>query len=166
MQHRLGSVGRCSEADAGWLCREHSGQAASERLVRSSLDQRGAVCAIGPVRESGAEFRLGQIETLLPFLMGQKKYPTLAPTESTSILVKPGFFKDRQDVSHQQRECPKSERYPRTVVTVDDSYQRFSEERMKNTIRQSKRPRDEFYGATKRSALKGLATPRFLGWRQ
>jgi len=86
--------------------------------------------------------------------MGQRKYPNLTPSEVSSILLKMGFSKDRQDGSHQQWECPRNGRYPRSIVTVDVSHQQFSDERMKNMIRQSNRSREEFYGATKRTALK------------
>src|ERR1051326_4318418 len=84
--------------------------------------------------------------------MGQRKYPTLTPSEVQSILKRLGFTMDRKEGSHEQWECPKTDRYPRSIVTVDVGYPEFSVERIQNMIRQSNRSREEFYGATKRTA--------------
>lgn len=61
---------------------------------------------------------------------------------------------DRQIGSHAQYECPATDSYPRSLVTVDMGYAEFDEKRMKNMIRQSNRSREVFYGATKWSAKK------------
>jgi predicted RNA binding protein YcfA (HicA-like mRNA interferase family) len=84
--------------------------------------------------------------------MSQKKYPTLTPSEVQSILKRLGFTKDRKEGSHEQWECPRTDQHPRSVVTVDVGYPNFDDKRIKNMIRQSNRSREEFYGATKRTA--------------
>lgn len=86
--------------------------------------------------------------------MGQRRYPPLTPSEVVAILRILQFNKDRQDGSHAQWECPATEQYPRSVVTVDMAYREFDDDIMRSIIRQSNRSREVFYGATKRSAKK------------
>lgn len=86
--------------------------------------------------------------------MGQRKYPPLTPPEVIAILKSLGFKLDRKTGSHEHYECERNEKQPRSVVTVDVAYSQFDEFLMKSMIRQSNRSREEFYGATKRSAQK------------
>lgn len=86
--------------------------------------------------------------------MGQRKYPPLKPAEVVAILGILGFEKVREDGSHAHFECPATNEYPRSVVTVDTGYSEFDESLIKGMIRQSNRSRELFYGATKRTAAK------------
>jgi predicted RNA binding protein YcfA (HicA-like mRNA interferase family) len=86
--------------------------------------------------------------------MGQRKYPPLTPDEVVAILKGLGFIRQRTAGSHEQYECARNERYPRSVVTVDTAYPEFDDDLIKSMIRQSNRTREVFYGATKRTARK------------
>lgn len=86
--------------------------------------------------------------------MGQRKYPPLTGSEIGAILIALGFKKVRTESSHEHYECPAGNGYPRSVVTLDTNYRDFDESRIKTMIRQSNRPRDAFYGATKGTARK------------
>jgi|SRR5580698_871044 predicted RNA binding protein YcfA (HicA-like mRNA interferase family) len=87
--------------------------------------------------------------------MGQRRYPLLTCSEVQAILQRLGFKKDRHVGSHEQYVCEASEKYPRSIVTVDTSYPEFGDIKlMKSMIRQSNRTREEFYGATKKTAQK------------
>lgn len=86
--------------------------------------------------------------------MGQRRYPPLTPSEVVAILTALQFLKKRTDGSHAQYECLKTDDHPRSVVTVDLACKEFDDDLVKSMIRQSNRTREEFYGATKRSAKK------------
>jgi predicted RNA binding protein YcfA (HicA-like mRNA interferase family) len=86
--------------------------------------------------------------------MGQKRYPTLTVGEIRSILEGLGFKEVRSDSSHEHWEHEKTNRHPRSIVTVDTNYAQFDVSRIKNMIRQSQHTREEFYGATRRTANK------------
>lgn len=86
--------------------------------------------------------------------MGQRKYPPLTPDEVVAILTSLGFFKARSEGSHAQYEHPATDKYPRSIVTVDTAYSEFDDSLIKSMIRQSNRSREMFYGATKRTARK------------
>src|SRR5690348_4860598 len=86
--------------------------------------------------------------------MGQRKYPPLTPHEVVAILSAHRFSKKHQVGTHAQYECPKSEDRPRSVVTVDMGHREFDDDLMKSMIRQSNLTREEFYGATRRTAHK------------
>jgi len=86
--------------------------------------------------------------------VGRKKYPSLSPSEVISILKAKGFSFKRQTGSHQHYECASGEGGTRRVVTVDISIDQFWEELMKSMIRQSGLSREQFYGATKKTAKK------------
>ena len=92
--------------------------------------------------------------------MGQRKYPPLTPSEVVAILRNLGFISARQQGSHQHYECAADGSRPRSIVTVDMGCTQFDEFLIKSMIRQSKRTREEFYGATKRTAQK--ASVRFI----
>jgi predicted RNA binding protein YcfA (HicA-like mRNA interferase family) len=86
--------------------------------------------------------------------MGQRKYPPLTPSEVAAILTSLGFTKVREESSHAHYECRAAGKYPRSIVTVDTGYSEFDDTLIKSMIRQSNRPREIFYGATKRTARK------------
>jgi predicted RNA binding protein YcfA (HicA-like mRNA interferase family) len=84
--------------------------------------------------------------------MGRRKYPPLTPSEVVSIVTALGFIFDRQCGSHANYELAGSESKQRRVVTIDLHVREFDEDLIKSMIRQSGRSREEFYGATKRTA--------------
>ncbi len=86
--------------------------------------------------------------------MGKRRYPPLSPSEVVSILSSLGFEKKRQVGSHAHYERLAGDEGQRTVVTVDMSVDEFWEDLMKSMIRQSGVTREQFYGATKRTAKK------------
>jgi predicted RNA binding protein YcfA (HicA-like mRNA interferase family) len=91
--------------------------------------------------------------------MGQRRYPPLTPSEVVAIVTALGFTFDRQVGSHRhyQRAADPdiaTKPKPRSVVTVDTSVQSFDEFLIKSMIRQSNHTREEFYGATDRTARK------------
>ena len=87
--------------------------------------------------------------------MGQKKYPPLTPSEVEAILKKSAFTFKRQVGDHAHFERLATARDPqRRVVTVDRGYSNFDDKILKSMIDQSGMTRSEFYGATKRTALK------------
>lgn len=84
--------------------------------------------------------------------MGQKKYPPLTPSEVTAILSTLGFVFKNKEGSHSQYErCADGKRL-RAVVSVDTAEREFDDFLIKSMIGQSKFTRDQFYGATKRTA--------------
>jgi predicted RNA binding protein YcfA (HicA-like mRNA interferase family) len=87
--------------------------------------------------------------------MGKHKYPPLTPGEVVAILVKLGFTLKRTHGDHAHYERLPSESDPRRrIVTVDMGAKDFGDTLMKSMIGQSGLERNEFYGATKRTALK------------
>ena len=87
--------------------------------------------------------------------MGQSKYPRLTPDEVMANLTKLGFSWKRTTGDHAQYERLPSMKDPkRRVVTVDTGTTDFGEALMKSMIGQSGDSREEFYGATKRTARK------------
>ncbi len=93
--------------------------------------------------------------------MGQRKYPTLTLAEVEAILRSLKFEPKRQVGSHSQWERSADALRPRSLVTVDTALREFNERLLKSMIRQSNFSRDQFYGATKRTALRA-SVPRFL----
>jgi predicted RNA binding protein YcfA (HicA-like mRNA interferase family) len=88
--------------------------------------------------------------------MSRKKYPPLRPSDVVSILKALGFVFKRQDgTAHAHWELLRCPRGQRRLVSVDMAYAEFDDFLMKNMIDQSGFSRDQFYGATKRSARKG-----------
>ncbi len=86
--------------------------------------------------------------------MGQRKYPPLTPSEVVAILTAHVFTKKNEEGTHAQYEHPKTDEHPRSVVTVDMGYREFDDGIIKSMIRQSNLTREQFYGATKRTAKK------------
>lgn len=65
-----------------------------------------------------------------------------------------GFKRKNKVGSHVQYECPASGKRPRRVVTVDEAIDQFDDFLLKSMIEQSNFPREQFYGATKKTARK------------
>src|SRR5580704_15576301 len=86
--------------------------------------------------------------------MGQKKYPPLTPSEVEAILRGLKFEFKRQEGSHRHYERPADGLRPRSVVTVDMTEKEFDDFLIKSMIRQSNFTREQFYGATRRTARK------------
>jgi predicted RNA binding protein YcfA (HicA-like mRNA interferase family) len=86
--------------------------------------------------------------------MGRRRHPPLTPSEVVAILAELNFSEKRQEGSHKHFECPAEGERPRSIVTVDMSESSFDEYLIKSMIRQSNRTREEFYGATERTAKK------------
>ena len=86
--------------------------------------------------------------------MGKRRTPSLKPSDVVAILRALGFAFKNQEGSHAQYECPAGGGFPRSVVTVDMHGGDFDDFLMKSMIRQSNRTVEQFYGATKRSALR------------
>ena len=84
--------------------------------------------------------------------MGQRYYPPLTPAEVVAVLKQLGFEFKVQHGSHAQYEHAAKSKIPRSVVTVDMAEDEFGDFLMSSMVRQSNRSREEFYGATKRSA--------------
>jgi predicted RNA binding protein YcfA (HicA-like mRNA interferase family) len=93
--------------------------------------------------------------------MGKRSTPPLKPSEVVVILTNLGFLFKRQEGSHAQYEHLADPKHPRSLVSVDMHYREFDDQMMRNMIRQSNRTREEFYGATKRSARR--ASVPFVG---
>jgi predicted RNA binding protein YcfA (HicA-like mRNA interferase family) len=81
-----------------------------------------------------------------------KRHPVLTLSEVNAIVANLGFKFKRKEGAHAQWECEADGTHPRSVITVDDGEREFDEFLIKSMIRQSKRTREEFYGATKRTA--------------
>jgi predicted RNA binding protein YcfA (HicA-like mRNA interferase family) len=81
-----------------------------------------------------------------------KKYPTLKLSEVKSILESLRFTLKHKVGSHSQWEHEKDANHPRSVVTLDEAEREFDAYLIKSMIEQSNRSRDEFYGATKKTA--------------
>lgn len=86
--------------------------------------------------------------------MGSRRYPPLTPSEVVAVVTSLGFTFKRQAGSHAHYERPASGEKTRAVVAIDMSVSEFWEEAIKSMIRQSQHTREEFYGATKRTAKK------------
>jgi predicted RNA binding protein YcfA (HicA-like mRNA interferase family) len=85
--------------------------------------------------------------------MGRRKYPTLTPAEVKAILVRWSFAEKNREGSHVQYEhLPDDKDDQRRIVTVDTGEKEFDDFLIKSMIRQSGLTREEFYGATKRTA--------------
>lgn len=82
------------------------------------------------------------------------RYPSLTPSEVESILQALGFHFKRQDGSHAQWERLAEGLRQRAIVTVDRAEKEFLDYLMKSMIRQSGFTREQFYGATKKTAKK------------
>lgn len=93
--------------------------------------------------------------------MGQRKYPPLTPDEVIAILLALGFIFKRQVGSHRHYQRDADAKRARAIVTVDTSDREFDDFLIKSMIEQSKHSRNEFYGATKRSAKK--ASVKYAG---
>jgi predicted RNA binding protein YcfA (HicA-like mRNA interferase family) len=92
--------------------------------------------------------------------MGSRRHPPLTPSEVVAILKNLKFAFKRQEGDHAQWERPADEKRLRAVVTVNMGEKEFDDYIMQSMIRQSKHSREEFYGATKRTARK--ASVKFL----
>jgi len=90
--------------------------------------------------------------------MGKKKYPPLSPAEIGEILTALGFTKKRTKGSHAHWERAADKVRPRSIVTVDEAIDQFNDFLVKSMISQSHFAREEFYGATKKSARKASVT--------
>jgi predicted RNA binding protein YcfA (HicA-like mRNA interferase family) len=91
---------------------------------------------------------------LLAGILGRRKYPPLKPDEVVAILRALGFEFKCKEGSHEQYERLPVRGHPRRIATVDAHYAEFDDDLMKSMIRQSGHTREEFYGATKRTARK------------
>ncbi|MFZ0771905.1 MAG: type II toxin-antitoxin system HicA family toxin [Candidatus Sulfotelmatobacter sp.] len=85
--------------------------------------------------------------------MGKRKYPPLKHREVVDIVLSLGFVLDRQESSHAQYELAATATRNRAVVTVDN-YDDFEEKTIKRIIAQSGFTRQQFYGATPKTAKK------------
>jgi predicted RNA binding protein YcfA (HicA-like mRNA interferase family) len=85
--------------------------------------------------------------------MGKRKYPPLKHREVIEILGELGFKLARQESTHVQYERPADGTRLRAIVTVDN-YDDFEKKIIKILISQSGFTREEFYGATKKTAKK------------
>lgn len=86
--------------------------------------------------------------------MGKRRYPPLKRREVVDIVTALGFTLARhKGTSHEQYERAASEGHPRAIVTIDD-YDDFDETIIKRLISQSTFTREQFYGATPRTAKK------------
>jgi predicted RNA binding protein YcfA (HicA-like mRNA interferase family) len=85
--------------------------------------------------------------------MGKRKYPPLKHREVVEIILSLGFTLDREESSHAQYERPADATHRRAIVTVDD-YDDFEEKTIKRMIGQSGFTREQFYGATPKTAKK------------
>ena len=85
--------------------------------------------------------------------MSRRKYPPLTPAEVKAILTRWSFAEKNREGSHAQFERLADHRdRQRRVVTVDLAEREFDEFLIKSMIRQSGLTREEFYGATKKTA--------------
>ena len=84
--------------------------------------------------------------------MSRKKYPPLKPRDVGAVLTALGFAFKRQEGSHAQWELTQGADGKRHVVTVDTACSEFDDFLMKSIVRNSGFSRDEFYGATKKTA--------------
>ncbi|MGD0793087.1 MAG: type II toxin-antitoxin system HicA family toxin [Terriglobales bacterium] len=85
--------------------------------------------------------------------MGKRKYPPLKHREVVQIVTTLGFTLARQESTHAQYERPADATRKRAIVTVDN-YDDFEEKMIRNLISQSGFTREEFYGATSKTAKK------------
>jgi predicted RNA binding protein YcfA (HicA-like mRNA interferase family) len=87
--------------------------------------------------------------------MGQRSYPPLTPGEVEAILKNLGFVHARTESSHAHFKRLADETRNAAIVTVDQSYREIGDPKLiQSMIRQSGFSREEFYGATKRTAKK------------
>lgn len=87
--------------------------------------------------------------------MGKRSYPPLTPAEVVAVLGTLKFAFKRQDGSHAHYErLPDENNNQRRIVTVDMSERDFGERLLKSMIRQSGFTKEQFYGATPRTAKK------------
>lgn len=86
--------------------------------------------------------------------MGKRSHPPLTPSEVEAIVLALGFQFKRQEGSHAQFERGADGVRPRSVVTIDKAEKEFDGYLLKSMIRQSNYTREEFYGATKKTARK------------
>jgi predicted RNA binding protein YcfA (HicA-like mRNA interferase family) len=84
--------------------------------------------------------------------MGKRKYPPLTPSEVIAILGALGFSEKNRVGDHRQYEREADGARPRSIVTVDMGQKDFDDFLLSSMVRQSNFSRDEFYGATKRTA--------------
>jgi predicted RNA binding protein YcfA (HicA-like mRNA interferase family) len=93
--------------------------------------------------------------------MGQRSYPPLTPGEIKVILQNLGFVWARKEGSHAQYKRFADEKKKAAVVTLDEGYREINDPTLiQSMIRQSGFSREEFYGATKRTARK--ASVRYM----
>ena len=85
--------------------------------------------------------------------MGKRKYPPLKHREIVQIVSALGFQLVRQESTHAQYERLADSCRKRAIVTVDN-YDDFEEKMIKSLISQSGFTREEFYGATDKTAKK------------
>jgi predicted RNA binding protein YcfA (HicA-like mRNA interferase family) len=98
--------------------------------------------------------------------MGKRKYLPLKPQEVAAIVLALGFVLKNNEGDHRQYERAADGIHPRSIVTVDMGAGEFEDFLMQSMIRQSNFTRDEFYGATKRTARKAgvrLFVPQVAG---
>jgi predicted RNA binding protein YcfA (HicA-like mRNA interferase family) len=84
--------------------------------------------------------------------MGRRKYPPLTPSDVRDIVSALGFNRKRKVGSHAQYERPAGTDGQRRVVTIDEAEDQFDDFLIKSMIQQSGYSRDEFYGATRKTA--------------
>jgi predicted RNA binding protein YcfA (HicA-like mRNA interferase family) len=87
--------------------------------------------------------------------MGKRSYPPLTPGEVKAILQNLGFTHARTESSHAHFKRTANDKLKGAIVTVDEGYREIGDPKLiQNMIRQSGFSREEFYGATKRTAKK------------
>jgi predicted RNA binding protein YcfA (HicA-like mRNA interferase family) len=96
--------------------------------------------------------------------MGQRSYPPLTQGEIKAILQNLGFVWARKEGSHAQFKRPADSKRKAAVVTVDEGYREINDPKLiQSMIRQSGFSREEFYGATKRTAKKASVRHFVIG---
>jgi predicted RNA binding protein YcfA (HicA-like mRNA interferase family) len=80
--------------------------------------------------------------------------PPLTFFEVREIVVALGFTWKRKVGSHSQYEKPANGNRKRAVVTIDEAIDQFDDFLIKSMIGQSGYSREQFYGATRKTAKK------------
>ena len=78
--------------------------------------------------------------------MGKRKYLPLTPFEVKAIVVAPRFRHRRTQGAHAHYEREAGQKYPRSIVTIDEHYAEFDAGLIKSMIGQPRHTRDDTYG--------------------
>ena len=86
--------------------------------------------------------------------MGKQKYPVLKHSEVIDIIRALGFVFKRQTASHAHYERTPDSKIPERKLVTVGAYSEFDDDLIKSMVRQSGFSREDFYGATKKTAKK------------